>query len=493
MALTTEEVTLLKIIEYNQKKIEELLLSRSKAYQNNAIVQVINSDKSKSIVQGSGYPNRSRSVPDKAVPQILTSFFKDSAEDSEVQEHRKESYCNSGTKTNVIVDHSVPGLPVSCNEAINQSTAVTDKQSSGSIKCNESMMATNTEMKQVSVPIPGLGDCPPIPRNPSEPVVTLADIAVDPLPKRNVWVISKNGKRRKKARSSSPSDTIKRAMPPSKRKRCNSLTSASSSSTTDPVGASNLIKCFTKKSVELTPKIPVVVEKDEPEFSGKITSGNNCTYPVKKRTVILSSPLMKKNHERQSSPNNHRKPIKFDVGEKLAKGEPEPYVACWAHCPAISTRIQSDHCVPRHLFMDHLRQYHTPPTYINLVNQQIVCMCRACETVVPHSFQLKSDHLDQRCTQWQQQFFLFIEPTQDDYGIPDINVPVVKSPGLAGMFKSIAHHRHLDTLTWKNVKGEHFCYHYCMFCNGFVEDSLRAVSDHIATALHRVNVRKAGG
>ena len=535
MALTAEEEMLISIIEFNQRKIEELLISRSQAYEvqnkllllNPAAVSHASKSKSNNSVSDSECVEKPVSLTEKIVPKILTSFFNDPTSNENVDvTAEKEGDCQpsgqDGMKSgsNVIVDHSIP-LPdlIETSESSAQSLGKERNQEdkklgTASVEFSEAEIEPST----ISIDIPGLGldSSSPKPADPDRILMKnsnqLALSTAEPEKRKGyVWIINKNGKRRKKARSSSPFNELRnKNQPPSKRKRCNSSSTVPDSSS---VGDVKPNVSFDFKSVamdchEMKRKIEIVID-NEPESSTNATdnfSDNstdksslappkkdielppifNSAITSKRKTKILNSPMKRK---RQSSPKPQRKPaLKLNPSSSNVL---EPYVACWAHCPAMSARVPSAHCVPKHQFMEHLREYHTPPRSINLRNQQIVCICHACETVVPYSFKSKTDHLNQRCTKWHQQFFLFVENAQDNFAIPRFNAPVVKSPGLAGMFKSIAHHPHLDTLTWKNVKNEHFCYHFCRFCNVFVEDTMRAVSDHKSTALHRVNVRKS--
>ena len=534
MALTAEEEILISIIEFNQRKIEELLISRSQAYQlqNNLLMlspaaasKTSNSQSSDSISDECVKTCASDSK--KTVPKILTSFTKDSTKLNNQNENTlptvKESTDHEGMEivSNVIVDHSIP-LPMPSHEPSTQLLPPSKGYCSPLFELPETKPEKEkldaiiklSEGENEPSNIPGIGQdascCQSVAIskvsgiNQSKQLYACND---DAKKSGNVWIINKNnGKRRKKARSSSPGcDLRNKCQPPSKRKRCHSSSSVMDSTSLESVRPTPSFdsNSITNDHPESRHKIEVVIEdesessatdnsekpvketslvpvKKEDNLSPKIS---NTAASPKKKTKILQSSMKRK---RQSSAKVNPK-IVLKPSPSLSNSL-EPYVACWAHCPAIST--SSAHCVPKHKFMDHLMEYHTPPRSITLRNQQIVCICHACETVVPYNFKSKTDHLNKRCTKWHQQFFLFIENAQDNYAIPQFNAPVVKSPGLAGMFKSISHHPHLDTLTWKNVKNEHFCYHFCSFCYVFVDDTMRSVTDHKSTAIHRVNVRK---
>ena len=515
MALTAEEKMLISIIEFNQRRIEEFLLSRSQSFQMKN-VPLQSSDTEKKDLHtciGDADDLSYEENPSGLIPKILGPAYnkptvvsnEQLAENQDKNEANEQLSCQDGIEEglNVIVDHCVP-LPDEINLSKSSSQPSKEKEM---VQELNGVPISESEIVKTASHIPGLGQD----SISSEKVILYPkdsdNLEIQALTnrarsKRNVWIITKNGTRRKKAMSSETDSPANRneCQPPLKRRRFSSSSSVFDSETQ---AASNLSSpSATKSAFDLNLNKIETCNEDRSESS---TSANNSairgslkaplisekdpTVPVvsaKKKTKILSSPLKRM---RQSSPKPKLRSTTID--SPTSNNSLEPYIACWAHCPAISTGVPSAHCVPKRMFIDHLREYHTPPTPINLRNQQIVCICHACETVVPYSYQSKRDHLNQRCTKWHQQFFLFIENAQDSFAIPRFNAPVVKSPGLAGMFKSIAHHPDLDTLTWKNVKNEHFCYHFCGFCNQFVEDSMRAVSDHKATALHRVNVRKS--
>ena len=519
MALTAQEKMLISIIEFNQRRIEEFLLSRSQSYQmknvplqsSNIPVQSSASENKELDTCVGGAGDLSYVVnPDGLIPKILgPAYNKPSvvskeqlAQNQDKNEANEQLSCQDGIEEGltVIVDHCVP-LPDEIN--LSDSSSSQPSKEKKMIQELNGVPISESEIMKTASHIPGLGQDSVS----SEKVIYSKDsdnlefqaLTNRARNKRNVWIITKNGTRRKKAMSSETDSPVNRneCQPPLKRRR---FSSSSSVFDSEIQAASKLSSpSATKSAFELNFNKIETCNEDRSESS---TSTNKSTIrgsikaplisekdpvvPAKKKTKILSSPLKRM---RQSSPKPKLRSTTVDSSS--SNNSLEPYIACWAHCPAISTGVPSAHCVPKRMFIDHLREYHTPPTPINLRNQQIVCICHACETVVPYSYQSKRDHLYQRCTKWHQQFFLFIENAQDSFAIPRFNAPVVKSPGLAGMFKSIAHHPDLDTLTWKNVKNEHFCYHFCGFCNKFVEDSMRAVSDHKATALHRVNVRKS--
>jgi hypothetical protein len=519
MALTAEEEMLISIIEFNQKRIEELLISRSQSYQvQTNFVKPSPTVAPKMSIPATNGPASNKcvvsttSASEKIVPQILTTFFKDSADgnagDVDTTAVIAHAGCHdqSENSSNIIVDHTVP-LPdpiESCESSmqVQHTEASIETTKSVVVKGNRE---DESELSTVSIPGLGQDNCSTesaFHKKTENDDLNCHDVYMNTAEKKsNVWIINKNGKRRKKARSSSPSNELKnKAEPSCKRKRCNSSSSLIDSTRFDNAPSSksiegeNELKQITEIVIDNkleSVSINDAINECSKEFSTlpMQREDSQCSKTAilpKKKTIILSSPM--KRRQIQNPKTSRRTSSKFNTSSSNCL---EPYVACWAHCPAISARVPSAHCVPKHQFLDHLREYHTPPRSINLRNQQIVCICHACETVVPYTFKSKTDHLNQRCTKWHQQFFLFIENAQDNFAIPRFNAPVVKSPGLAGMFKSIAHHPHLDTLTWKNVKNEHFCYHFCRFCNVFVEDTMRAVSDHKSTALHRVNVRKS--
>ena len=92
MALTAEEEMLISIIEFNQRKIEELLISRSQAYEvqnkllllNPAAVSHASKSKSNNSVSDSECVDKPVSLTEKIVPKILTSFFNDSTSNENV-------------------------------------------------------------------------------------------------------------------------------------------------------------------------------------------------------------------------------------------------------------------------------------------------------------------------------------------------------------------------------------------------------------------------
>lgn len=509
MALTAEEKMLISIIESNQRRIEELLLSRSQSYQmKNLPLQrsateskVPNTCKIDSAVQN--FVDL-----DGLIPKILGPAYNEPSvapnEQTSQNYHKNDDNdqpsCQDELENglNVIVDHCIP-LPESSPQCLKEKEVIPKV---------DGVPISDNVILNTALNIPGLGQDNASSEQPivSKDLINLKCLSMSNRAKNksNVWIIKKDGTRRKKAMSSETDSQTNRlsngSLPPPKRRRFSSSSFVFDSDSINHSQGTTKLSSSPSLATNTSCELKIQLKTFNENKSELLTSANDrklegslkppllsdIVVSTKKKTKILSSPLKRM---QQSSPKLKLKSTPTESSS--SSNSLEPYIACWAHCPAILTGVPSAHCVPKRMFINHLREYHTPPTPINLRNQQIVCICHACETVVPYSYQSKRDHLNQRCTKWHQQFFLFIENAQDSFAIPRFNAPVVKSPGLAGMFKSIAHHPDLDTLTWKNVKNEHFCYHFCGFCNQFVEDSMRAVSDHKATAIHRVNVRKS--
>ena len=490
-----DEDTLISIIVFNQKKIEELLISRCQipnAKVRNTIAGEAELDHTQPIRDNLKSIHVDLQVQDIVTEKISTTLDYPASitksESSLIVKNVKnfENISEKGQVNRVIVDHAIPLI-----ERISKPYDYTDIVSD-----------TLLVSKHIQDEIPGIGCI----NNESMLIKHAAGVLNDvhkikfnnfkmkEVNKKdnNTWIINKRGKCRKKAQSSSTIDDINSQPEPSpKRKRCNSSSFLCSNSKTFTNAAEtrHFFKAETSSVIENkrkeTTNLVIEIKSDSTDSAKQ------------KKTKILSPYFKNKQSNGESSGLNVNKCSSFGVYAKAYNTWSstclEPYISCWAHCPAITTRQSQANRVPKSQFMEHLKQYHGMAKSINLFNQQIVCICSNCETVVQYDYGSKKEHNEKRCINiWRQHFYLFMENTQDDFAVKWFNAPVVMSPGFAHIVRSVAYHPHLDTLTWKNLKHEYFCYHYCSFCNTFVEDEKIFVSSHTSSTIHRINFRKSG-
>ena len=307
--------------------------------------------------------------------------------------------------------------------------------------------------------------------------------SVPKVSRKKVSVIRPRDPRRKFPSSSSLDDVATKPSQPVKRKRCTSSSSIFDSNpnrvctfTSDNVGSKK------EQPVNMCePKLPNLTESPTMEQSlqtslGSPSEGN----PRKRKTKILRSPLRNGRFRPRPGPGSLKQRPSSSGPARI-----EPHVSCWANCPI------REHIFPRNRFIEHLTAHHGADRHINMMDKQIVCTCYACQSVVDYNYPAKFGHLD-RCTGgWQQQFYLFVENVRDQFAIEHFNAPTTinHSTGGGGTQSSSAHHPHLDTLTWRNVKMETFFYHFCSSCRVFIEDDQGSVANHTSSTLHRINFR----
>lgn len=493
LIMTMDDETLISIFVSNQRRIEELFISSGQIPSSKPThVQALFQPESTQcdVVKKQGLHHFFDKTENKC--SVIINDFETIKKFSEISQ-----------KNPVIVDHTINLAEDGSkgNEFSQSVDSLYSKNSDEFANCSEIPgIGCNSDDHIKSSDYKGeiLNDDIDTPRNvldgnePKDIIETIENDANINLFKMNL----KYKKHRKKAQSSSMLDDIHDQLQPSpKRKRYNSSSSifCISERCSESVSAKSLL---TSNTISVDSNIGNK-KSDIVEENSMSTEHIISLHKVKqKKTKILNSPFKKKQSCGVYSGQNPKKcflPMSSKSCNTLNSNSLEPYVACWAHCPAMSSRNPQAHCVPKSQFMEHLKVCHGMAKPINLLNQQIVSICSNCETVVKYDHGSKTEHIVERCSnKWHQQFYLFMENTQDTFAVKWFNAPVVKSPGLAHIVKSVAFHPHLDTLTWKNVKNEYFCYHFCCFCNTFVEDERNLVSSHTSAILHRINFRKSG-
>ena len=445
MVSSADENALLSIIEFNHRRIEELLIKKKIHAENRSDIvpsnttghELMSEDKfsSKTVVL--------HLIPKENEP-VLNPLISGNGIVPECIAIKSNGEAHK--MSNIIADHSIKTMQKDCT-ADQLSTNPSIK--SGNLHGENHTSFNDADSSQIMSNgniIPGLGAS-------TDPSIDSISVVSDhgpisssaQVPSNNIWSVNKEGKRRKKAISSSTSDEFtSRSRNPSKRRRCISSSFLALPEHNFDKSENCLPKSTDKSS-----------SAESPGKYGKM--GYLLNFP--------KEPLL---------------------------NVPSTYVSCWVHCPLVLSRQAP--CFPKSQFVKHLCEHHGfSAGTVNYKDRQVVCICHACETVVPYNYKHKVEHLTNRCNSgWQQQFYLFMEENQDIFGIANFNAPVVISPGIQNMFKSSSRHPHLDTLTWKDVNNVQFCYHFCSFCNAFIEDASKSVTVHASSLSHRINVRRAG-
>ena len=164
-----------------------------------------------------------------------------------------------------------------------------------------------------------------------------------------------------------------------------------------------------------------------------------------------------------------------------------PLISCWSYCPLFKERTADEMLnYSSYDFVSHLNEHHRENQPLDMADQQLVCCCSNCVSVVTYTPESKASHFHNKCNVSDKvnHYYIFIEDNKPDmFQVGNLNAPTTTAPSPGTQLSPVVQHSVLDTLVWKNNKGGVYFYHYCCNCHIFIADTDQAVEQH--TLHHR--------